>query len=126
LDEADEIAAGWFRRRTIRWPDWLVGDLAERKRRQDDTVSVVIPAREEERTVADVVSAIARLKAETGLVDELIVMDSDSTDATAEAAGAVGATVYPAREVAPELGGYPGKGDAARVRRRPFPVRPAS
>ncbi|HEX6453186.1 MAG TPA: glucosyl-3-phosphoglycerate synthase [Trebonia sp.] len=112
MDEADEIAAEWFRRRTSRWPDWPVGDLAERKRDQGDTVSVVIPARNEERTVANVVSAIARLKAETGLVDELIVMDSDSTDATAEAADAAGATVYAAREVAPELGGYPGKGEA--------------
>jgi glucosyl-3-phosphoglycerate synthase len=112
LDEADEIAAGWFRRRTSRWQDWPVDDLAERKRHQGDTVSVVIPARDEEGTVAGIVSAIARLKADTGLVDELIVMDSDSTDATAEAADAAGAIVYPAREVAPELGGYPGKGEA--------------
>ena len=111
-EDADEIAAGWFRRRTSRWQDWAVGDLAERKHRQGDTVSVVIPARDEERTVAGVVSAIAKLKADTGLVDELIVMDSDSADATARVAAAAGATVYPAREVAPELGGYPGKGEA--------------
>lgn len=112
MDEADEVAAGWFRRRTSRWQDWPVADLAERKRNRGDTVSVVIPARDEERTVASVVSAIAKLKADTGLVDELVVMDSDSTDATAEVAAAAGATVYPAREVAPELGGYPGKGEA--------------
>jgi glucosyl-3-phosphoglycerate synthase len=112
VDDADEIAADWFGRRTSRWQDWPAADLAERKRRQGDTVSVVIPARDEERTVANVVSAIARLKEKTGLVDELIVMDSDSTDGTAAAAAAAGATVYPARAVAPELGGYPGKGEA--------------
>ena len=112
MDDADEIAADWFRRRTSRWQDWPVEDLAERKRSRGETVSVIIPARNEERTVADVVSAIAKLKDSTGLVDELVVMDSDSTDATAEIAAAAGAVVHPAREVAPQLGSYPGKGEA--------------
>lgn len=112
MDDADEIAADWFRRRTSRWQDWPAEALAERKRRRGDTVSVVIPARDEERTVAGVVSAIARLKADTGLVDELVVIDSDSADGTAREAAAAGAVVYPAREVAPELGAHPGKGEA--------------
>jgi glucosyl-3-phosphoglycerate synthase len=76
------------------------------------TVSVVIPAKNEERTVAGVVSAIARLAAETGLIDEVVVMDSDSTDATAVLAAQAGAAVHRARDVAPELGGWPGKGEA--------------
>jgi glucosyl-3-phosphoglycerate synthase len=73
----------------------------------------VIPARNEERTVADVVSALARtLIAQTPLVDELVVMDSDSTDATARVAAEAGATVHATRSVAPALGSYPGKGEA--------------
>jgi glucosyl-3-phosphoglycerate synthase len=40
------------------------------------------------------------------------VMDSDSTDATSEVAAKAGAAVYRAREVAPRLGGFPGKGEA--------------
>ena len=110
--EADELAARWSRRRTSRWQDWPARQLAERKKRLGVTVSVVIPARDEERTVAAVVSAIAKLAADTGLVDELVVMDSDSTDATAEVAAKAGAAVYRAREVAPRLGGFPGKGEA--------------
>jgi glucosyl-3-phosphoglycerate synthase len=112
LGEADDIAAHWFRRRTSRWQDWPAQDLAERKKSQGLTVSVVIPARNEERTVADVVSAIAKLRKDTGLVDELVVIDSDSTDATARAAAAAGATVHAARDIAPELGAHPGKGEA--------------
>ena len=112
LTGADEVSAAWLRRRTSRWQDWPARELAERKRRQGLTVSVVIPARDEERTVGGVVAAIARLKAETGLVDELVVMDSDSGDATSEVAARAGATVFRAREVAPELGAYPGKGEA--------------
>jgi glucosyl-3-phosphoglycerate synthase len=111
MADEDVIAAGW-RRRTSRWQDWPAARLAELKARQGLAVSVVIPARNEDRTVAAVVDGIARLMADTGLVDELIVMDSDSTDRTAEVAANAGAAVYRAREVAPELGTFPGKGEA--------------
>ncbi|HEX9039985.1 MAG TPA: glucosyl-3-phosphoglycerate synthase [Trebonia sp.] len=98
--------------RTSRWQDWPAKRLAGRKRELDLTVSVVIPARNEEPTVGEVVSRIARLAAGTGLVDELVVIDSDSTDKTAAAAAGAGATVHRAREVAPDLGAFPGKGEA--------------
>jgi glucosyl-3-phosphoglycerate synthase len=105
------MSTGW-RRRTSRWQDWPAAELAERKRQLGTRVSVVIPARNEERTVAGVVAAIAALAADTGLVDEIVVMDSDSTDATSQVAAQAGATVYRAREVAPQLGTFPGKGEA--------------
>lgn len=76
-------------------------------------VSVVIPARDEEATVGDVVSGVRRAWVdEVPLVDELVVMDSDSTDRTAEVARAAGATVHAARDVRPELGPARGKGEA--------------
>ena len=58
------------------------------------------------------VRAIVRLAADTGLIDEVVVMDSDSTDATAAVAAQAGAAVHRASDVAPELGGWPGKGEA--------------
>jgi glucosyl-3-phosphoglycerate synthase len=97
---------------TSRLQDWPVQWLAARKEDRGVTVSVVIPARNEERTVGEVVGGIARLAADTGLVDELIVIDSDSTDKTFEVAAEAGARVYRAREVAPELDAFPGKGEA--------------
>jgi glucosyl-3-phosphoglycerate synthase len=112
LSGADEISAAWLRRRTSRWRDWPERPLSERKQALGVTVSVVIPARNEERTVAGVVSAIVRLAADTGLIDEVVVMDSDSTDATGAVAAHAGAAVHRARDVAPELGGWPGKGEA--------------
>jgi glucosyl-3-phosphoglycerate synthase len=112
VNNGDAIAAEWLDRQTSRWQDWPVAELAEAKRRAGVTVSVVIPARNEERTVASVVTGIASLMRETGLVDELVVMDSDSADQTSAVAARAGATVYRAREVAPELGTFPGKGEA--------------
>ncbi len=117
-DPEDAPAAGsrvaaWFRRRTTRWQDWSLPWLLERKRRQGVAISVVIPARNEERTVAGVVTALAQaLMSDTDLVDELVVIDSDSTDATGEVAAQAGATVYRASEVAQGLGAFPGKGEA--------------
>jgi glucosyl-3-phosphoglycerate synthase len=106
----DARTLDWFDRRTSRWQDWPLDDLVAAKRRQDATISVVIPARNEERTVAGVVSAIAH--ALPHLVDELVVMDSDSTDATAEVAAGAGAVVHRTAEVLPAAGSFAGKGEA--------------
>lgn len=109
----DDRTLAWFGRRTSRWQDWPVDRLLAAKRQLGATISVVIPARNEERTVAAVVRAIARALVEDArLVDELVVMDSDSTDATAHVAARAGAVVYRAAEVLPAAGSFPGKGEA--------------
>jgi glucosyl-3-phosphoglycerate synthase len=75
MSDADSLASAWLRRRTSRWQDWPERRLAARKADLGVSVSVVIPARDEESTVAQVVSAIARLAADTGLIDEVVVID---------------------------------------------------
>ncbi len=103
----------WFGRATSRWQDWPPAALLAAKRRLGVSISVVIPARNEERTVAGVVGAISRsLVTRLPLIDELVVIDSDSTDSTAELAAGAGAKVYRAAEILPAAGTYPGKGEA--------------
>ena len=109
----DHRAEAWYRRRTSHWRDWPLAQLLEDKQRRGARISVVIPARNEERTVAGVVGPLHRaLVAEAPLVDELVVIDSDSTDATAETAALAGAVVHRAGDIAPGLGRYRGKGEA--------------
>ena len=109
----EDRAEAWFRRRTSHWTDWPLDQLALWKDSQGARISVVIPARDEEPTVGSVVEAIAgAFMREHTLVDELVVMDSDSTDGTAVSAARAGATVYRCRDVAADLGAYPGKGEA--------------
>ena len=109
----DDRTQAWFGRRTSRWQDWPHDRLLAAKQRLGVTISVVIPARNEQRTVAAVVGAIARaLVEDVPLVDELVVMDSDSTDATAQAAARAGAEVYRTAEVMTSAGSFPGKGEA--------------
>lgn len=89
-------------------PDWTIDELIEAK--QGRTVSVALPALDEEKSVAGVLDTIRPLVG--GLVDELIVLDSGSTDATAEVATAAGATVVSREEAIPGLPPVPGKGEA--------------
>lgn len=103
----------WLRQRTSHWQDWPPERLLAAKRAAGTRISVVIPARNEERTVGRVVAALRQaLLTATPLVDEIIVVDSDSTDGTARAAERAGAAVHRARDIAPALGSYPGKGEA--------------
>jgi glucosyl-3-phosphoglycerate synthase len=100
---------GWLARRSSKAGDWTVQDLVAAKR--GTTVSVVIPARNEEATVGAIVTAI-REELQGRLVDEILVVDSRSTDATAEVAAAAGARVVAQDAVFPTLGGLAGKGEA--------------
>ncbi|TRW79326.1 glucosyl-3-phosphoglycerate synthase [Mycolicibacterium sp. 018/SC-01/001] len=88
-------------------PTWTIAELEAAKKGR--TVSVVLPALNEEETVAGVVETITPLLG--GLVDELVVLDSGSTDDTEIRALAAGARVI-SREVAlPEVPPQPGKGE---------------
>jgi glucosyl-3-phosphoglycerate synthase len=98
---------------THRWSDWTLQELLGAKRARRLRVSLVVPARNEAATVADVVGRVrARLVDTVALLDEIVVIDSDSTDATAAVARDAGAVVHRAVELAPELGWHPGKGEA--------------
>ncbi|WP_150244277.1 glucosyl-3-phosphoglycerate synthase [Nocardiopsis quinghaiensis] len=103
----------WFERRTYRSSDWTVDRLVELKRRRGSTISLVIPARNEAATVGGIVARVrAELQEEAPLLDEIVVMDSDSTDDTGARARAAGAVVHRVGEVRPELGHHRGKGEA--------------
>lgn len=76
-------------------------------------IAVVFPARNEAATVGGLVAAVRQeLITDCALVDEVIVIDSDSTDTTAATARAAGATVYQQHTLLPEHGHRTGKGEA--------------
>lgn len=95
------LAATWAR------SPWPLADIIAAK--QGRTVSVVLPALDEEDTVADVIASIVPYLGT--LVDELVVLDSGSTDRTASRARAAGATVVPREQVLPGTPVVHGKGE---------------
>lgn len=84
--------ARWVRERTTRS---IVADLAEALAlKADTTVSLVLPARNEAATVGALVAGLHRaLREDVHLVDELVVVDDDSADETADCAARAGARV---------------------------------
>ena len=103
----------WFARRTYHHSSFEPSALVEAKRREGLTVSVCIPALNEEATVGAIVRTIrTELMEHVPLVDEMAVMDSSSTDRTAAEAERFGATVFQDRDVLPDLEPMSGKGEA--------------
>jgi glucosyl-3-phosphoglycerate synthase len=101
----------WLVDRSTRTAQWPVSRLLRAK--GGTRISVLIPARDEEATVGAIVDEIRRELVEAApLVDELILIDSRSRDATAAVAAAAGATVIAQDAVLPHLPTLDGKGDA--------------
>jgi glucosyl-3-phosphoglycerate synthase len=97
--------------RTFHWDDWTLEALLGF--RSKTTVSLVVPARNEAATVGDVVARVRqRLMDTVQLLDEIVVIDSDSTDDTSAVAADAGAVVHRASDIRPDLGTHPGKGEA--------------
>jgi glucosyl-3-phosphoglycerate synthase len=103
----------WFAANTSSWCDRTLGDLLEAKSTSGLSVSLVVPARNEAATVGDVVGRVREALMETtDLLDEIVVIDSDSTDDTYAVATDAGAVVHRSAEIRPDLGSVPGKGEA--------------
>ena len=75
-----------------------------------EPVTVLVPARNEAATIAPIVRDLVALR-DDGLIDQVLVAEHDSTDATAETAARLGAEVVRTSTVFPELGPVVGKGD---------------
>ena len=111
LEEVEQ----WLKRRS-----WSAADrpparllAAKRAAGRAGTVSVVLPALDEEATVGAIVETIRSelMSDDMPLVDELVVLDSGSRDRTARVAAEAGARVVHRDEVLPRLPALPGKGE---------------
>jgi glucosyl-3-phosphoglycerate synthase len=97
--------------RSFHHEEFPVEELIELKGPQ--RISVCLPARNEESTVGSIVSTLRnQLVDGAPLVDELVVMDDQSTDETAAVAADAGATVVSTSDVLAHLAKGPGKGQA--------------
>ncbi len=109
-----ELVDRWFAENTFSSTEFAdLRRLVEAKEAQGVRISVALPALNEEATIAKVIRAIrSRLVERVPLVDELVVIDSDSTDRTREIARAEGVPVHVHQRLLTEHGSYRGKGEA--------------
>ncbi len=87
--------------------------LVELKERQGLTISLGLPALNEAETVGHIIRALKeKLFEEVPLLDEIVLIDSGSTDDTVRIARDLGIPVYAHQEILPQYGSYHGKGEA--------------
>jgi glucosyl-3-phosphoglycerate synthase len=101
----------WFEQRSYHHRDFAsLGAASDGSERPSTTL--IFPARNVAGTIGTILSVVEDLSARTGLLDQVIVIDADSPDGTADVARAHGAEVYSENELMRDYGPAQGKGDA--------------
>jgi glucosyl-3-phosphoglycerate synthase len=116
MHEADisEIVDRWFAENTFHSSEFSsLRYLVDLKERQGTTISLALPTLNEEHTVGKIVSTIKKqLMERYPLIDEFVVVDSNSNDRTVEIATNLGIRVVSHPNILPGEGSYCGKGEA--------------
>ena len=104
----------WFAENTYQADEFSdLGRLVALKRDQGVTISLALPALNEDETVGRVIRTLRNaLQRRVPLIDEIVLIDSNSTDRTRQIARRLGIPVYVHQELLPELGARFGKGEA--------------
>jgi glucosyl-3-phosphoglycerate synthase len=104
----------WFAENTFHSSEFdALTELVTLKQKQGLTISLGLPALNEEATVGRVIETVKRaLMDDVPLLDEIVLIDSDSTDNTVSIAESLGIPVYRHPQILPEVGARRGKGEA--------------
>ncbi len=104
----------WFAENTFHAHEFSdIRKLMGLKERHNLTISVGLPALNEEKTIGTVIKRVrGALMDRVPLIDQMVVIDSMSTDRTVEIATDLGVTVFRHPEILPETGSHRGKGEA--------------
>jgi len=103
----------WLEKNTFHYSEFTdLYRLVEEKQKKNLKISLCLPTLNEEKTIAkEIIIMKSELMTRYPLVDELIVIDSGSTDNTVDIAGSFGADVHIANEILPDLDQFKGKGE---------------
>jgi len=104
----------WFAENTYHADEYADVDyLVSLKKKQNLTIALALPALNEEETVGNVIQTIKKhLMDEAPLLDEMVLIDSNSTDHTRDIARSLGVPVFIHQETLPQLNPREGKGEA--------------
>jgi len=104
----------WFAENTFHADEFTdLKYLLKLKKEQNLTISLALPALNEEETVGKVIRTIRNtLMLRIPLLDEIVLIDSNSTDRTRQIAEKIGVPVYIHQKVLPQYGARKGKGEA--------------
>jgi len=104
----------WFAENTYHADEFKdLPALLDLKRAQNLSISLALPALNEEETVGKVIKTVKRaLMDAVPLLDEIVLIDSNSTDRTRDIAHELGLPVFIHQQLLPDYGARHGKGEA--------------
>lgn len=104
----------WFAENTYHANEFAdLERLLALKHEQQLSISLALPALNEAENVGNVIRAVKNaLMNNIPLLDEIVLIDSNSTDRTREIAAGLGLPVYIHQNLLPRYGARPGKGEA--------------
>ncbi len=104
----------WFAKNTFTSKEFAdLEQLMALKEAQDVTISLGLPTLNEAETVGTIIKTMqTTMMEEFPLLDEIVLIDSDSTDDTVALAEGCGIPVYQHSEILPQYGSIRGKGEA--------------
>jgi nucleotide-binding universal stress UspA family protein len=112
--DLSETVDRWFAENTFSSAEFEdVQRLVALKQQQGIRISLALPTLNEAETIGEIIDILQRtLIQEAPLLDELVVIDSLSSDATRRIAAARGVPVYVHQRILPQYGSFAGKGEA--------------
>lgn len=104
----------WFAENTFHRREFNdLAKLVALKEKQNVTISLGLPALNEGETVGNIIRTMkTQLFDEVPLLDEIVLIDSRSTDDTVKIAEDLGIPVHVHQDILPHYGSYRGKGEA--------------
>lgn len=107
------MSKSWLTQNTFHYSEFQdIERLVRIKEQKKLTISLCLPTLNEEKTIGkEILIMRSELMQRTPLIDEIVVVDSGSSDRTLEIARSYGAETYEAINIFPDMENYMGKGE---------------